>query len=62
MAINTHQADHVEYIQDSNNKKHYLNAEYLDGHSYSEISNAIGGKGTVTSVATASTQLDRCLF
>ena len=53
MAINTHQADHVEYIQDSNNKKHYLNAEYLDGHSYSEISNAIGGKGTVTSVATA---------
>ena len=37
MAINTHQADHVEYIQDSNNNKHYLNAEYLDGHSYSEI-------------------------
>ena len=53
MAINTHQADHVEYIQDSNGNKHYLNAEYLDGHSYGEISNAIGGKGTVTSVATA---------
>ena len=53
MAINTHKADHVEYIQDSNNKKHYINAEYLDGHSYGEISNAIGGKGTVTSVATA---------
>ena len=53
MAINTHQADHVEYIQDSNGNKHYLNAEYLDGHSYAEISNAIGGKGTVTSVATA---------
>ena len=53
MAINTHQADHVEYIQDSNNKKHYLNAEYLDGHSYADISTAIGKKGTVTSVATA---------
>ena len=53
MAINTHQADHVEYVQDSNGNKHYLNAEYLDGHSYGEISNAIGGKGTVTSVATA---------
>ena len=53
MAINTHQADHVEYIQDSNGNKHYLNAEYLDGHSYGEISKAIGGKGTVTSVATA---------
>lgn len=53
MAINTHQADHIEYIQDSNNKKHYLNAEYLDGHSYADISTAIGKKGTVTSVATA---------
>ena len=53
MAINTHKADHVEYIQDSDGNKHYLNAEYLDGHSYTDISNAISGKGTVTSVATA---------
>ena len=37
MAINTHQADHVEYIQDSDGNKHYLNAEYLDGHSYTDI-------------------------
>lgn len=41
MAINTHQADHVEYIQDSNNKKHYLNAEYLDGHSYADIKSSV---------------------
>ena len=53
MAINTHKANYIEYIQDSNDNKHYLNAEYLDGHSNGEISNAIGGKGTVTSVATA---------
>lgn len=50
MAINTHQADHIEYIQDSNNKKHYLNAEYLDGHSYADISNAIGGKADQSAI------------
>ena len=41
MAINTHQADHVEYIQDSNGNKHYLNAEYLDGHSYADIKSSV---------------------
>lgn len=53
MAISTHKEGCIEHITDSNKTKHYLNAEYLDGHSYAEISNAIGGKGTVTSVATA---------
>ena len=52
MAINTHQADHIEYIQDSNNNKHYLNAEYLDGHSYSEISDAIGNKANTSDIPT----------
>ena len=50
MAINTHKADHVEYIQDSNGNKHYLNAEYLDGHSYGDISNAIGGKADQSAI------------
>ena len=53
MAINTHKADHVEYIQDSNGNKHYLNAEYLDGHSYGEISNAIGGKADQSAIPTS---------
>lgn len=53
MAISTHKEGCIEHITDSNKTKHYLNAEYLDGHSYADISNAIGGKGTVTSVATA---------
>ena len=52
MAINTHQADHIEYIQDSNNNKHYLNAEYLDGHSYNDISTAIDGKADKSAIPT----------
>lgn len=55
MAINTHQADHVEYIQDSDGNKHYLNAEYLDGHSYGDIKSSVANH--YTPAANSSAQL-----
>lgn len=44
MAINTHKDGHLEYITSSDGTKHYLNAEYLDGHSYDDISSSIDAK------------------
>ena len=52
MAINTHKDGHLEYITSSDGTKHYLNAEYLDGHSYSDISKAIGGKADKSDIPT----------
>ena len=58
MAINTHQADHVEYIQDSNGNKHYLNAEYLDGHSYGDIKSSVANHYTPAADSSAQLSVD----
>ena len=58
MAINTHQADHVEYIQDSDGIKHYLNAEYLDGHSYGDIKSSVANHYTPAADSSAQLSVD----
>lgn len=58
MAINTHRVDHVEYIQDSNGIKHYLNAEYLDGHSYDNIKSSVANHYTPAADSSAQLSVD----
>ena len=58
MAINTHQAGHVEYIQDSAGTKHYLNAAYLDGHSYSNIKSSVTNHYTPAADSSAQLSVD----
>ena len=58
MAINTHRVDHVEYIQDSDGIKHYLNAEYLDGHSYGDIKSSVANHYTPAADSSAQLSVD----
>ena len=58
MAINIHQAGHVEYIQDSAGTKHYLNAEYLDGHSYNNIKSSVTNHYTPAADSSAQLSVD----
>ena len=58
MAINTHKANYIEYIQDSNDNKHYLNAEYLDGHSYDDIKPSAANHYTPAADSSAQLSVD----
>ena len=58
MAIDIHQAGHVEYIQDSAGTKHYLNAAYLDGHSYNNIKSSVTNHYTPAADSSAQLSVD----
>lgn len=52
MAISLHRESYLEYITSSDDKKHYFNAEYLDGRSYTDITSLIDKKADSSSLAT----------
>lgn len=52
MAISLHRESYLEYITSSDGKKHYFNAEYLDGRSYTDITSLIDKKADSSSLAT----------
>lgn len=51
MAITTHKATYLEYIKSSDGVKHYFNAEYLDGRSYTDITSLINKCVEITKFA-----------
>lgn len=55
MAITLHRESNLEYIRDSDGVKHYFNAEYLDGRSYTDITSLIDKKADSSSLATVAT-------